>query len=70
MSTATQTNSYTAATYAAPATRGEMIALAIGCILSGRALPEQLRAPRYQPSRPTTVEEGVARILAGPASVS
>ena len=44
----------------------EQIAEAIGCIISGRPLPEYLRPQALMVARPTTVEEGIARILAKP----
>ena len=43
----------------------ELIAEAIGCIISGRPLPAHLRPTVLASSRPTTVQDGIARILAG-----
>ena len=65
MSTATETLRQTATTYAPPATRAEILAEAIGRIITGRPLPEYLQAPQLQLARPATTEEGVRRILAG-----
>jgi hypothetical protein len=55
------------ASYTRPTTREEIVAEAIGCIISGRPLPEYLRAPTLYRARPATVEEGCARILTGAA---
>ena len=65
MSTATETRREPATTYAPPATRDEILADALGRIITGRPLPESLRAPQVRLTRPATVEEGVLRMLAG-----
>ncbi len=57
-----------AATYTRPASREEILADAINCILAGRPLPEWLRAPVLAASRPATCAEGIARIMAGPGA--
>ncbi len=69
MSTATETRRQTAAPYTPPATRDEILAEAIGCIIAGRPLPEYLRAPQVVRARPATAEEGMRPILAGGAAV-
>jgi hypothetical protein len=65
MTTASQTTRPAAATYT-PATQIDaVLAEAIGCIITGRPLPEFLRAPAAESVRPASVEEGVRRILTG-----
>ena len=44
----------------------EQIAEAIGCIITGRPLPAYLRPQPLMIARPSSVEEGIARILAKP----
>ena len=51
--------------YSPAATVAEQIAEAIGCIITGRPLPAHLRPAPVAVSRPATVSEGIARILAG-----
>ena len=67
MSNELATSRDTAFAYTRPATRDEMVAEAIGCIITGRAFPEYLRAPSHEPARPASVAAGITRILAGPA---
>jgi hypothetical protein len=50
-------------------TRDEMVAEALGCIISGRAIPEYLRMASHETARPATVKAGIRRILEGPGSV-
>jgi hypothetical protein len=45
-----------------------LFAEAVGCVITGRALPEPLRPARREPARPGTVEAGVASTLAGPGA--
>ena len=66
MSTVLETSRHTAVAYTRPATRDEMVAEALGFIINGRAFPGYLRAPAYEAPRPTSVELGIRRILAGP----
>ena len=62
---ATTTGASTA--YAPPAApeKEALIAECIGRIITGRPLPEALRPQVPDVQRPETVEEGIARILAG-----
>lgn len=64
--TGTSRTSSPAITYEPGPSPAERIAEAIGCILEGRPLPEHLRPQPFTASRPATVEEGIARILAKP----
>jgi hypothetical protein len=68
MSTTLDTRRPSTTIYAPPGTRDEIIAEAIGCILAGRPLPEQLRPPASHTWRPATSEAAFARILAGPGA--
>ena len=44
-----------------------VIAECLGRIITGRPLPEGMRAPEYAPARAvTTVREGITMILSGP----
>ena len=66
MSTARQiTRPAAAATYTPASDLDAVLAEAIGCIITGRPLPEFLRAPALESVRPASVEEGVRRILTG-----
>ena len=56
------------AAYTPPSTPGDALADAIGCIITGRPLPESLRPQLPVPAGAATVQEGIARILAGPYS--
>ena len=47
-------------------TAAEQIAEAIGCIITGRPLPAYLQPQAFVVARPSSVEEGIARILAKP----
>ena len=62
----TSRTSSPAITYVPGPSTAEQIAEAIGCIISGRPLPEYLRPQALMVTRPSTVEEGIARILAKP----
>jgi hypothetical protein len=59
------TRAATAARYTPGAERATVLADALGCIISGRPLPESLRAPSPACARPDTVEEGIRRIVGG-----
>ena len=65
MSTATESRSPAAPSYTPHRERAALLADALGCIISGRSLPEILRAPSLDPGRPTSVEDAIRRILAG-----
>ena len=60
--------SYVSTRSPAPATRAELLAEGLGCIITGRALPESLRPPTPSAPCPATVELGIAAILAGPVA--
>lgn len=62
----TSRTSSPAITYVPGPTVAEQIAEAIGCIITGRPLPEHLRPAPFVAARPATVEEGIARILSQP----
>jgi hypothetical protein len=64
--TRTSRTSSPAMTYVPGPSTAEQVAEAIGCIISGRPLPEYLRPQPLVAMRPATVEEGIARILAKP----
>ena len=55
-----------AISYTPRTTAAEEIALAIGCIITGRPLPAHLQPQPFAVARPASVEEGIARILAKP----
>ena len=61
----TQITQTVATAYAPPASKQQLIAEAIGCIISGRPYPEHLRATTYVAARPATVEAGIREILRG-----
>ena len=56
-----------APTVYAPASSSDVLADALGRIITGRPLPEALRPVEQVTTAPRTVEEGLSRILAGPA---
>ena len=56
-----------AAAFAPPSSKADILAYAFGCIISGRPLPEGLQPPAEMVPLPASVEEGIARILAGAA---
>lgn len=62
---------FRAATYTGAASKQELIAEAIACIISGRPYPEHLAPTTYASSDcpPATCEEGIGRILAGPRAL-
>ena len=62
----TSRTSSPAITYVPGPSPAEQIAEAIGCIITGRPLPAHLRPEPFAASRPASVEEGIARILAKP----
>jgi hypothetical protein len=67
----TDTTTRTAGTvYVAPASKADLLAEGLGCIISGRPFPEYLQPPAPSTLRaaPTTVQEGIGRILAGPSN--
>ena len=68
MSATSQTTRPAAATYTPDSNVDAVLAEAIGCIITGRPLPEFLRAPAVESVRPASVEEGMRRILAGGAA--
>jgi hypothetical protein len=52
--------------YSPLADRQVLLAEALLCCISGRALPETLRRPAREVARPASTEAGIQRILAGP----
>ncbi|MFL5577798.1 MAG: hypothetical protein ACJ79S_17725 [Gemmatimonadaceae bacterium] len=68
MRTAPESRGETAIAPTPSAGRAEVLAEALGCIITGRPLPESVRAPSYEAVRPATVEVGIAWIIAGPGS--
>lgn len=67
MSNATTPRTVDRVRYLAPI-RAELLADGLRCIVAGRPLPEALRpAPVALPAA-ATVHDGIARILAGPAT--
>lgn len=64
--TRTSRTSSPAIRYVPGPSTAEQIAEAIGCIITGRPLPAHLRPEPFVTTRPATVAEGVARILAKP----
>jgi hypothetical protein len=50
------------------AVRITLVAEALTCVITGRPMPESLRAPSIGRTRPPTAEAGIAWILAGPGS--
>jgi hypothetical protein len=62
----TSRTSSPAITYVPGPSTAEQIAEAIGCIITGRPLPVYLRPQEPMIARPSSVEEGIARILAKP----
>jgi hypothetical protein len=64
--TRTSRTSSPALAYVPGPSTAEQIAEAIGCIVTGRPLPAYLQPQPLMIARPSTVEEGIARILAKP----
>jgi hypothetical protein len=60
-----------AVSYARGASKQELIAEAIACIISGRPYPEHLAPTTFAAasSPAASCEEGIGRILAGPAAL-
>ncbi len=65
MSAAT-TRTSSATSYTQPSTKAEILADALGRIITGRPLPESLRPTMYAPSAPASVADGIGRIINAP----
>ena len=59
------TGAATATTFNPPANAADVVAEALGRIITGRPLPEGLRPPVERLAPPDTVQERIAWILAG-----
>jgi hypothetical protein len=62
----TTTFATSAASYKRTSTEAEILADALGRIITGRPLPEALRPTTYAGARPASVQDGLARIVAAP----
>lgn len=66
MRTSTDSHPVPGTSYTPGPERDAILADALGCIISGRPLPESLRSAPVDVARPSCVEDGIRRMLDGP----
>jgi len=65
MNASIDTRAITAARYTPGPERAAVLADALGCIITGRPLPESLRPPELPCVQATSVEDGLRRTIGG-----